>query len=241
MSTLTVDDLFLGKLDATTPHFVDDIELYVQGKIPTPAPSADYYSGVLLPMFGNDRFGCCVAAGVGHHIGAWDKEVGQHDTVPTEKVLVAEYFKLTGGQDSGLNENDTLHTWATDGLFGHKLAAYGPVKIKDIVSLHQAIYFWGGSMFGIQCPQSAQQQFLAGKPWTVVPGSPIEGGHCIVALGYDAEYVYCATWGGIAAVSYPFLSAYLDEAWAAVSNQFVEANKGPTLDLASLRKDLAIV
>ena len=177
-------------------------------------------------------------AATAHLITAWDREVGKHDPIPTADEVVKEYFTLTGGADTGLNESNVLQTWQRQGLFGRKIAAYAPVDVRDTIGIHQAIAFYGGALFGIQCPLSAQQQFQAGEPWTYDPNSPIEGGHAIAPLGYDSQFVYCATWGGIAHVTYPFLSAYLDECWAVIPSQFVEAGKGPLLDLATLKADL---
>jgi hypothetical protein len=123
-------------------------------------------------------------------------------------------------------------------LFGAKIDAYAPVDVKDLVELHQAVAFYGGCYLGIECPQSAQEQFQNGQPWTFVPGSPIEGGHCIDALGYSANGLLCATWGGIALVTFGFLAHFLDEAWVIIPNQFVKAGKGPRLDLEALKADL---
>ena len=99
--------------------------------------------------------------------------------------------------------------------------------------------FYGGAYLGIQCPASAQQQFAAGQPWSYVPDSPIEGGHCIVAVGYNATAVLCVSWGAVVEVTYPFLSHFLEETWCIVSNELVE-RKGDTLglDLTSLEADL---
>lgn len=229
----------LGKLAAIRPAGLQELSVYANGPLPQPPASCDFYSGVSLPIDGNQTVGDCVMAGTAHLIAAWDKESSEHDTVPTGQTVVNEYFKLTGGQDAGLDEASTLQTWQRSGLFGHKIAAYAPVAVKDITAMHQAIAFYGGAMFGIQCPDSAQTQFANNEPWTVVPGATVEGGHCIVALGFDSQYLYCATWGGVAKVTYPFASRYLDECWAVIPNQFVEDGKGPSLDLAALKSDLA--
>ena len=59
-----------------------------------------------------------------------------------------------------------------------------------------------------------------------------------MALGYTPTAVLCATWGGIAEVTYPFLAHFLDEAFAIISAEYVEAEHTPKLDLAALEQDL---
>lgn len=227
----------LGKLPATRLAGVGTLGSYASGKLPAPpaevaAPSTTY------PMDGNDTLGDCTIAGVAHLIAAWDVLAHETDQVPDQAQVIATYEQLTGGPDTGLNESVVLKDWRANGLFDEKIDAYAPVDYTSIVELHQSVAFYGGAYLGIACPQSAQQQFGAGQPWTYVPGSPIEGGHCIVALGYTATAMLCATWGGIAEVTYPFLAHFLDEAWAVISEQFVQAGGGPTLDLAALQADL---
>jgi hypothetical protein len=231
----------LGKLAATRPYGLSDLSVYASGKLPTPPADVNYSTGLSLPIDGNAVYGDCVMAAVAHLIAAWNSETKEHEFTPNQTQVVEEYFVLTGGADTGLNESTTLKRWYQEGIFGHKIAGYAPVSTSDITAIHQMIYFYGGGMFGIQCPRSAQEQFQKGEPWSVVPGSPIEGGHAIAPLGYSPEYIYCATWGGVAAVTYPFLAKYLDEAWAILSNQFVEAGRGPSLDLTTLQADLAMV
>ena len=228
-----------GKLPAIRPHGLSELAVYANGKLPAPPSSVDYSAGLALPIDGNSEYGDCVMAATAHLIEAWDSEVHESDPIPTAQQVVDEYFTLTGGADAGLNEASVLQTWHTKGLFGRKIAGYAPVNPKDTVAIQQTIAFYGGSLFGIAVPQSAQTDFQEGRPWVYDPSSPILGGHAIAPLGYDQHYVYCATWGGIAPVTYPFLSALLDEVWAIIPSQFVEAGKGPSLDLATLQADLS--
>ncbi len=232
----------LGKLAAVRPHGLGTLATYALGKLPAPPASVDYGLHVAnWGMLANDVYGDCTMAGAAHLLRAWDSEVAEDDPVPTAQEVVDEYFTLTDGQDSGLNEHDVLSTWRSIGLWGDRIAGYAPVETSDLTALHQAIAFYGGAYLGVALPKSAQTQFAHGEEWTVVPGSPIEGGHCIVAVGYDAHSVRVVTWGAEVSVSYPWLAAYLDEAWCVLSHQFLEAGHGPTLDLASLQEDLDAV
>lgn len=210
----------LGRLPAVRPVALADLAVYASA-LPAPPAAVDVPKAP-YPIDGNDRYGDCTIAGVAHLIAAWNAEVKDNDHVPNGNQVVAQYFKLSGGTDTGLNEHDVLRTWQRSGLFGHRIAAYAPVQPTDIAGLHRAVAFYGGAYLGIECPESCQEQFQAGKPWTYEPDAPIEGGHCIVALGYDAHYVYCATWGGVAPVTYAFLAHYLEETWAVIPAQFVD-------------------
>ena len=230
-----------GRLPATRPAALADLQTYAVGRLPTPprtveVPKSSY------PIDCNDRIGDCTIAGVDHLIRAWDTEVSEHDPPPIEAWIETEYFKLTGGEDTGLNEAEVLKTWQTSGLFGEKIAAYAPVNPKDLLELHQAVAFYGGCYLGIECPASAQEQFANDEPWTY-EGSEVQGGHCVAALGYGPNGgLHCATWGGVAVLEASFLAHYLDEAWCILPHELVEAKKDSLgINLAQLQQDLAKV
>src|SRR5271167_4363067 len=107
----------LGRLPATRPAALSDLGVYATGKLPTP-PRTVEVPKCPLPIDGNDQFGDCTIAGVAHLISSWDAETKERDPIPDETEVVSEYFNLTGGEDSGLNEADVLKTWHTTGLFG---------------------------------------------------------------------------------------------------------------------------
>jgi hypothetical protein len=231
----------LGRLPATRPAALKDLVVYATGVLPSPPRTVEVPKGP-YPIDGNDQYGDCTIAGVAHLIQGWDRETGEKDPVPSEEAIVAEYFKLSGGEDTGLNEADVLNHWHTQGLFGSKIAGYAPVNPTNLLQLHQAVAFYGACYLGIECPGSAQEQFARNEPWTF-ENSPVEGGHCVVALGYGPNGgLHCATWGGIAVLTAGFLAHYLDEAWAILPQQMVEARKDSLgIDLAALRADLARV
>lgn len=180
-------------------------------------------------------------AGAAHVVMASNVEVQRRDEVPSSDQVAQQYLALTGGQDTGLNESDTLSIWRTRGLFGdNRLSAYCPVETNQLGHVHAAIAFYGACFLGVQLPASAQEQFGQGRPWTVVPDSPIEGGHCIVAVGYDQQWIYCVSWGQVVPVSYPWWSAYVDESWCLITQEAAEAGQGPDgiLNLEALQADL---
>ena len=231
-----------GALPPRIPFGLSTLGTYAIGKLPQPPASVDAPSGVTWGMDDNDRLGCCTIAGVDHLIAAWNAELNETDPRPTDAEIQSTYFSITGGQDTGCVEADVLKLWQTKGLFGNKIAAYAPVHPQNIIELHQAIAFYGGAYLGIACPASAQEQFQAGQPWTYVPGSPIEGGHCIDAVGFTSTSLICVTWGALVEVTYGFMAHFASEAWAVVSQELVEKGSDNfNLDLKTLQADLARV
>jgi hypothetical protein len=245
-----VSELKLGKLAATRPR-MGDLATYANGPLPTPPSSVDVPYVPAWGMVGNgpdpsltvndgQPVGDCVVAGAVHTIMASNVEVQRLDAVPTSDQAVEQYFSLTGGADTGLNESQVLSTWRSRGLFGgNRISAYCPVETDQLGHVHSAVSLYGMCFLGVQVPESAQEQFANGEPWTVVPNSPIMGGHCIVVVGYDPHYLYAVSWGAVVPITYPWWSAYVDEAYAIITEEVAEAGDGPTgLNLAALQADL---
>lgn len=229
----------LGKLDPVRLVGVNYLSGYVDS-FPT-LPETVLPPGVLnWRMFLNDKYGDCTMAAAAHADMAWNMLVNESDPIPSDPEVKKEYFALTGGVDSGLVETTLLAHWKSNGLFGYTIDAYAPVPHTDINAIKQAIAFYGGCYMGVQLPESAQQQFVQDGPstWSVVPNSPIEGGHAIHAVGYNNLGVQIISWGQVVTCTYEWITKYLDEAYALISKQFVQAGKGPILNLAALTADL---
>ena len=62
-------------------------------------------------MYGNDRYGCCTKAGQAHLIGFFTGIANPPATVFTDQQVVDDYLRLTGGQDTGLDEVTVLEDW----------------------------------------------------------------------------------------------------------------------------------
>lgn len=231
----------LGKLDPQIPHSLADVAQYLTVKPPQPRASVPVPPVSSWPMDGNDANGDCVFAAKEHDIRAFNALVGTKDATPSEQQVVDLYYKLTGGEDTGYVISNALALWHRSGLWANKIVGYAPVKAKSLVDLHLAIDLFGLADIGIQVPQSVMEQFDAGKPWTVVKNSPIEGGHDIILVGYDQHVVYGVSWGEVVEITYPFIANYMDEAWAIIGQEYQTAGHGPKLDLASLEKDLPLL
>ena len=222
------------------PHGLDDLAYYTRGHLAPPPPAVPVPGVKLWGVMANDRLGDCTVAGVGHLILAANATSMTCDAIPNDDDIVKQYFTITGGQDSGAVEVDVLRAWYTKGLFGNnKIAGFAPVKTSNLLDVHSAVSMFGAAYIGVALPGSAQQQFASGKPWAITPQDKIEGGHCVLIVGYDSQYCYAVTWGAIQAITYPWLSRYMDECWAIISQEFVETHS--VLDIDALRSDLDLL
>jgi hypothetical protein len=234
-----------GKLGPQFPVSLRDFTAYAAAPLPAPPASVDWATQVSdWPMDGNDEYGDCTMAAAAHLIQSWNAQTGEQDPVPAERQVVSEYLKLTGGKDTGLVESNVLRTWHRSGLWGNKVLGYAPVNVHSLTAIQQTVALFGGVYAGIQVPANALQQFQQGQPWTLVTGwqqQPIEGGHAIPLLGYDADWIYAITWGAVQQVAWDWWSTYADEAWAVLPQQYREAGTVNGIDLAALTADLKLV
>jgi hypothetical protein len=196
---------------------------------------------------------CVVGGGFDHFTLSNNYNFGSHgpqDAAWSSNTDVEVYCKLAGctpeqlftnpdQYDTGLEISTAFTTWTKTAFNGIKLGAYAPVDYTNLDDVKNAIYLCGSANVGVQLPQSAEDQFP--HTWTYVPGSQILGGHDVLLTGYDSptKMFWAVTWGALIGVTEEFLSNYLDEAYACVSDQAIKAGKGPTsLKIAALEADI---
>ena len=207
----------------------------------------------VAPGFGGA--GDCVFAGGDHETMLWTLEGGQPATF-TGATAVADYSAVTGYNpkapldangnnptDNGTNVRDALKYRQKTGLIDakgrrHKIGAYVAVELGNMDQLLEALYLFGIVGIGIKFPNSAMDQFNAGRPWSVVPGpDPVEG-HYIPLVAYRTN-LECVTWGRIQPMTRQFFTKYCDEAWTILSPEMLRADKSPEgFDLAQLQADI---
>jgi hypothetical protein len=247
-----ISELRLGKSEAVRPIGLLDLMTYTPAGFPAAPPFSGNLTalqGISWRMDGNDVLGDCTIAGVDHVIAAENALLNTKDERPDLKVLEAQYRALSP-KDLGCVIATVLQTWRSTGMFKmptgpNKLARYAPFDHRNRTEFCEVIAFTGTSYIGIACPKSAQQQFAkqvqTGQlvPWTVVAGSPIAGGHCIVAVGYTDEGLLCVSWGGVVLVTWPFITKYCDEAWALLTEELSKVGHDTFgLDVTQLDGDL---
>lgn len=229
--------LHLGKLparpEAVSFKFASFANL---SALPTPPTKFGHApAGYAWQMLGNDRFGDCVFAGAAHETMLWNLEASSTAVFDDTSVL-SDYSAVTG-----FNPNDPNSDQGTDmqvaasyrrktGVVDstgkrHMVDAYLALTPGNKVEMKQAIYLFSNVGIGIKFPASAMAQFNAGKAWTVVSSSPIEGGHYVPAVGYDSRYVYVVTWGKLQKMAWSFFNKYCDEAIVYLSAEFLSGGK----------------
>ncbi len=215
-------------------------------KIPTEYDFDLTHKNIPLPMFGNDQYGDCVMAGRAHQTLRFELlEQGKVLDITTQDVE-NEYFKESGGKDTGLVVLDSLSDWRKQGWTvagqDYKIQAYSEIAPKNHNLVKQAVFLDVGVGLGLNLPKSAQAQFQAGKPWDVASGSGSApgswGGHYVYVSGYTTKGPMCITWARKQQITWAFLDKYCDEVYAIIDAKDT-AKKKKALNYAKLKEFLA--
>ena len=200
--------------------------------------------GLTNPMFANDRYGCCVIAERAHQTRRFEYVETKKLITITDKEVTAEYFRQSGGADSGLVMLDSLKAWRSRGWTAArqnlKIRAFAELAGQDLArQVRQTIYTDCGLDAGLWLPVSAQAEIATKKPWskTTGPGSSPGswGGHCVLIVAYDQTYLTCITWAQRQKMTWRFFAKYCDESYGVI-DAATTAKRRRSLDLALLRE-----
>lgn len=205
--------------------------------------SADYSNFSPIGMLGNgpddsvssgfQGCGDCVYACDGH-ITEQQTDIGQGaETVVTGAEAVSVYSAQTGYDPStGANDNgDTVQNgldyMRKTGFSGHKVAAFAQLDITNLEDVKLAVSEFGAVDLALNFPSSAMGQFNSGQEWDVVAndGGSL-GGHCVLLVAYDDTSMTVVTWGKLQKMTYAFFVKYFVEAWALISEAWVNNASG---------------
>jgi len=230
-------------------------DYFKASELPPFRQPVDYCSEVTSwPMYLNDTLGDCTCAGMAHSVGAWTQYAQGAEATFTDNAIETMYSAVSGyvpgneSTDNGATLQSVLQYMNTTGLpdaLGkrHTVQAFAQLRDTGEIALDQALQLFGTVYLGINCPDSAMTQFENGQVWDYVKGSPIDGGHCIVLQAIKplpyGDY-FLITWGKVQQATRKFMWTYLEEAWAVLSPDWLEAN-GDTitgLDVAQLTADM---
>jgi hypothetical protein len=192
----------------------------------------------LFPIDANDRLGCCVVAGAAHYLTNEHLRIGQ-TVIPSENDVVKIYKKLSGCQDRGLVMFDFLKYWRKNLIFKHTIEAFGRIDIHNHKLIKQCIQLFGGIDLGFRVQNDAIKDFESGTPWT--PGPTDGGGHCVIPIGWDENYYYILTWGGIIRATKEWWDAQVDECFAILPLEYMIPGFMPGFDSEQLQRDFMSV
>lgn len=240
-----------GRLPAEPARIHLTFGAYRTPELPAPPASADWLTPVPAGnwgMLGNADYGDCTCAGVGHkRIG--DVYVNQVRVLKvTDSDALGFYSAITGfdpndpSTDQGAVCQDVLDYWRKNGFLGEKIVAFAKVDLSNETEVKQAIALFGQIYCGLNFPGSAMDQFNAGKPWDVVKGARIEGGHCVTIGAYDETGLSCVTWGAVQKMTWKFFKKYFEEAWVIVTPDMIDPKSGKDIagyDLYTLGQDFS--
>lgn len=203
-----------------------------RGALPAPPPASGRYKAIGdWGMKKNDQLGICVVASAAHLRMLFSLIGSGKEDNPSDDTCVSLYHKWCGPGDHGCMLPDVLHGWSNDGIDGSHLSAFAAVHGDDPVEVRQSINLFGGNFAAASLPQSAIDEFDAGKPWsnTSQRGDP-NMGHGFPLVGYDAKYVYLITWRKVQAATWAWISKYVGkgdgEAWCLIDPDWL--SKEPT-------------
>jgi hypothetical protein len=227
---------------------------YTTKNLPAPPSSIDYSKAVASwPMMGNDNYGDCTCAAAGHMIEEWTANTGSPKTLSDSVILSAYRYFAGDDADAGASMLDVLKYWRKSGIGGDKIIGFTQLQPHSTIEVKDSISLFGSCYIGVSLPDFvvAPGADLVKTPWVVPPQGPVgdaapnpDNGHWIPAVGYDERNLYVVTWGALKMMSWEFYQAYMDEAYAVLSNDWINKKLGTApdgLDLATLQTDLAAV
>ena len=211
------------------------------------------------PMYANDRIGDCTLAAMGHSLTAMGVSAGNGQALFDDPEIIKAYSAVsgydpaTGANDNGAQMQDVLAYMRSTGMTDtsgkvHQVIAYAALRSPaDPTLLSRCLATFGTVYTGINCPQSAEDQFQKG-PWIYDPGSPILGGHAISLhrrkpYGSQVGVFDFSTWGALQWATIPFIAHLVEEAWIFITADWLEAN-GASVDgisLSQLESDMRFI
>jgi hypothetical protein len=252
--------LKLGKKPATDDSRDLLFSTYLDATKLPPVPAQFGHEALFGPkawgMLGNDEWGDCAWAGPAHETMLLSKEGDKPASFTTAGVL-SDYSAGTGFDphagppehnptDKGSNVRDVLKYRRKTGIVDaakkrHKIGAFVKLEPKNLSHVYLAMYLFQTVGIGIEFPSTAMEQFNEGKPWSVVQGASIEGGHYVCCVGKRAN-IEIVTWGALQQMTVEFFEQYCDEAWVYISTEDLDKGQDPDgFALAQLRTDLAAI
>lgn len=236
----------LGRLprayDPKIPHYS---ALLAGRELAPPPPSIDYSKGMptSLGMMLNDVEGDCTCAKAGHLVQVWSFNAQKQMLTPTDQQIQAIYegacgFDPNAGPpgdnptDQGGNMQVVANYLETNGLplpdgSTTPLLLWVEIDFRNQQDVMRIIDECGACDIGFNVPQYLIPTDGSPPPkvWDLQPDqdNTIIGGHDVILVGYDDQYLTLASWGAWYQMSWQFLPQFTEEAYGYAGQMWVEA------------------
>lgn len=225
---------------------------YTTPDLPPPPTAVNWMRQVTgWPVYRNDQIGDCVIVSFAHLVRGWTRYAGGVEHVIDESDVVRAYSAVSGydpasgANDDGCRSLDALNYWRRTGVGDRKIAAYVKLDHTDQAEVRTAAWLFGGIYTAADLPLAAGDQFSARSTWTVTRGTRGKrgswGGHALHLGAFGAGGVTFTTWGRPQTATWGWWNAYIAEAYAVVSPDWLDPALGRSplgFDLDALITDL---
>lgn len=224
-----------GRLPRTFNPAIPHWSALKMGAAPVIVPPSCSYTNRLPTYLGamlNDSLGDCAEAGYGHALQVWSDASGKHELTEPDSAIEALYE--TQGYVPGNESTDTgtilqvllsllVKGPVPDGI--PKLLAFIELDPTIPADISRATYECGLVYIGFNVPAFLQSLESPGSTWNTEPwsNSNIVGSHCVISAGYRPGFRDIISWGSRYAMTDAFWAKYVDEAYALVSPEWIEA------------------
>jgi hypothetical protein len=226
---------------------------YLSTTLP-PAPDCDYAAaaqGALTMMYGNDTYGDCVIACMGHLFGVLRENAAGNSTIFSDGEIINQYSRCCGyvpgdpNSDQGCDIQETISDILQDGFKGHRKQAGEKVKLSHRIAgwltvdgtnkeeVRQAIYLFENVVIGLDLPDAWIEPFpsASGFEWNVAGPPDPENGHCVIGCATSPSGVGIGTWGMTGTMTYAAVAEYAvprndGELYAVLSEDSINRAKG---------------
>jgi hypothetical protein len=157
-------------------------------------------------MLGNDKYGDCVAVAIENDRRASRAALALPLNKMSATQVVANYFAMTGGPDSGLVAQLALEWVKKNGWGTDKLLCFARVNIA-LTPIRQTVAEFLSGLFCVEIDTSEEYPSAL---WNA-DNSAYAGGHGIATGTYTQAYTMDKTWGYIARMTPSFVAQKVSE------------------------------
>jgi hypothetical protein len=219
--------------------------------VPTSCSYTNRLSAYLGSML-NDSLGDCAEAGYGHALQVWSAASGKPELTEPNSAIEALYETQGYVPGNPSTDNGTILQVLLSQLVNGpvpvsipKLLAFIEIDPTIPADIDRATYECGLVYIGFNVPSFMMALENPGDVWSNGAGgsTSIVGGHCVVSPGYRPGARDIISWGYRYTMTNGFWGNYVDEAYALVSEEWVEATGRTPLGMtmAELEAQMAAI